>query len=87
MDIPKSVDARIRLAAYINQSVQLLNEKDVLTEDLKNVADIVKEELKLTAKEYGSLVKVSYDTNKAEADVEERQTAISNMEILKRSVP
>lgn len=86
MNIPKSANSRKKLTSYIAQSVQLLNEKDTLTDDLKNISDIVKEELDLSSKEYNSLVKVSYDINRVQSEIEDRQTAISNSEILKEYV-
>lgn len=81
--LPQTPESRNKLLKYINQSVGILKEIDVLREDAKNVGDLVKEELQVSAKDYGALVKVAYDQSKVEEEIETRQTAISNVSILK----
>jgi hypothetical protein len=81
--LPQNKIQRDRLLNYINQSVSLMREIDTLKEDILNVSSIVKDELEMSSKDYNSLVKVSYDQSKVESEIEQRQTAISEVGILK----
>lgn len=83
MNLPISQEQREKLKGYLSQSAQLMNEIDTLKEDIANVKSIVKEELGVPPKDYDYLVKVMYDKNKIEDEIEVRQSAISNVDILK----
>jgi len=81
--LPQTVEHRQKLNRYISECVGFMKEKDKLDEDIKNVKDIVKEELDtLSAKEFSGLIKVAYDQPKVAAEIEERMVAISNVQIL-----
>jgi len=86
MSLPSSDVQRKKLLGYVNQSVVLMEEVDVLKEDIKNIGIMTKEELGIPSKEFNLLVKVAYDKSKVEDEIEQRQTAISEVEILNGSV-
>lgn len=81
--IPQMTEHREKLLKYIEQNVNLLHEIDTLKEDIKNISEMVKEELSVAPKDFNLMVKVAFDKSKIEGEIETRQTAISNVEILK----
>ena len=83
--LPQGEDKRKKLNKYVEQSVQLMREKDTLDEELKNIKEIVKEELEMPVKDFGILVKTRYDKNKQEELKEQIDTALSEDEILKEA--
>jgi len=81
--LPQTQEHRQKLNRYISECVAIMKEKDLLDESIKDTKDLVKEELDMiSAKEFSGLVKVAYDQSKVETEIEERQTAISNVQIL-----
>ncbi len=82
MNLPQTKEHRDKLNGYVNQIVDLMREKDTLDEEIKNVKDIVKEELDYSPKGLNLLVKARYDAAKLNDEIEVRKTALAEDEIL-----
>ena len=80
--LPQTPEKRAKLVSYLSECVEYLVQKDTLDEDIKNLKDIAKEEFDMASKDFTSLLKVAYDKTKVETEIEDRQTAISNLDIL-----
>lgn len=82
MALPKTKEHRIKLLSYINEAVGFLNEMDTLKEDVDNVKNIIKEEFDIPKSDVSLMIQAAYDVSKLENDIEKRQTAIANLEII-----
>lgn len=82
--IPHDIEKRVKLNKYVEQSVALMREQDTIAEDLKNVKELVKEELgKDVAKTFTVIVKARYDEAKLADQVSKIEEAIEEHRILK----
>ena len=82
MFIPKEPNKKAMYLKSVNQCVDYLREIDTLKDDIKQEREAMVEMFGCTAGDFNSIVKVLYDKNKVEDQVEKLQTSISNAEIL-----
>lgn len=82
MFIPKEPNKREMYLKSVNQCVDYLREIDTLKEDIKQEREAMVEMFGCTAGDFNAIVKVVYDKNKVEDQLEKLQTSISNAEIL-----
>ena len=75
--LPENVETLTKLNKYVGQAVQMLREKDTLTEDLAELKHIVEEEIgKDYAKTFPTLYKARYDSKKLLEEVEKKTEAL-----------
>lgn len=82
MFIPKEPSKRELFLKSINTCVGYLREIDTLKEDIKQEKDAMVEMFGCTAADFNNVVKVVYDKNKVEDQVEKLSLSIANAEIL-----
>lgn len=81
--IPADIEKRAKYNRYVEQAVQLMREQDTLKEDLKNVKEIVSEELgKDQASSFSGHVKARYDEQKVSDQADKLQESIEEHRIL-----
>lgn len=82
MFIPKEVEKKAMFLKSVNQCANYLREIDTLKEDIKQEKDAMVEMFGCTAADFNNVVKVVYDKNKVEDQVEKLSLSIANAEIL-----
>lgn len=82
MFIPKEAEKRAMFLKSVNQCADYLREIDTLKEDIKQEKDAMVEMFGCTAADFNNVVKVVYDKNKVEDQVEKLSLSIANAEIL-----
>ena len=84
--IPQDIEKRQRLEKYVQQSIQLNRELEILKEDLKEIKAMVKEEIGADyAKTLDLLVKARMEEEKLAEDANKKLEAIEQTKILKGS--
>ncbi len=82
MFIPKDPQKKELFLKSVNTCVGYLREIDTLKEDIKQEKDAMVEMFGCTAADFNNVVKVVYDKNKVEDQVEKLSLSIANAEIL-----
>ncbi|QDP64692.1 MAG: hypothetical protein GOVbin2917_7 [Prokaryotic dsDNA virus sp.] len=82
MFIPKDPQKKELFLKSVNTCVGYLREIDTLKEDIKQEKDAMVEMFGCTAADFNNVVKVVYDKNKVEDQVEKLSISIANAEIL-----
>lgn len=82
MFIPREPNKRELFLKSVNTCVSYLREIDTLREDIKQEKDAMVEMFGCTAADFNNVVKVVYDKNKVEDQVEKLSLSIANAEIL-----
>ena len=83
---PKTPEARERLYKYLCEAVEYLNEIDSNKDDVSNVKSIIKEEFDLPTAEISLLIQALYNDEKITNDIEKRENALANIEILTKQL-
>lgn len=65
-----NTEQKAKFKKYVEQGVALMREMETLTEDLKNLGSIVKEELEYPPAEFKLVVKAKYQQEKVKAQIE-----------------
>lgn len=82
MFIPREPQKRELFLKSVNTCVNYLREIDTLKEDIKQEKDAMVEMFGCTSADFNNVVKVVYDKNKVEDQVEKLSLSIANAEIL-----
>lgn len=85
MALPSDPKVREIVRKRVVEAAQFLREVDVLKEDIKELSSATKEEYDISPKEFSGWVKAEYNKNKLEEEIEVRQTALAEHEILTNS--
>lgn len=83
---PKTPESRERLYKYLCEAVEYLNEIDSNKDDVSNVKSIIKEEFDLPIAEISLLIQALYNDEKITNDIEKRENALANIEILTKQL-
>ena len=83
--LPSDPKVREIIRKRIVEAASFLREIDVLREDIKQLSSATKEEYDISPKEFSGWVKAEYNKNKLEEEIEVRQTALAEHEILTNS--
>lgn len=76
MSLQLSPENKAKLSKYINEAVGYLQQIESLNDDLKNLADIAKEEMELPPAQFKAICKAKFDAEKVQAQVEKLQASL-----------
>lgn len=82
MALPKTPEARQKLYRFLCEAVEFMKEVDTLKDDINNVKGIIKEEFDIPAAEITMLIQALYDDSKLSTEIEKREEALANIEII-----
>lgn len=82
MNLPQKEEHRFKLNGYLDQDLQLNTEIEILKEDRKNIREMAKDELDVNATDFNNLSKARIDAKKLSAEIDVRETALAENEIL-----
>ena len=82
MALPQTKEHRVKLLSYITEAVEELQAIDEHKEGVDNIKNIIKEEFDIPKSDVTLMIQAAYDVSKLESDIEKRQTAIANLEII-----
>ena len=84
MALPSDPSARTVVNKRVLECVQLLNEMDGIKEDIKALGEACKEDYDMSPADFNNIVKVAYNREKVEQQVEKLQTSLAEAEILSK---
>lgn len=83
MSIPQEKEARELVLDRVKKCVELMKEQDTLKGDIASYKEEICDKYDITKAEFQNLVKAAYDEAKLEEEIEIRQTALSELDILR----
>lgn len=76
MSLQLSPENKAKLSKYITEAVGYLQQIESLNEDLKNLAEIAKEEMELPPAQFKAIAKAKFAAEKVQAQVEKLQASL-----------
>lgn len=84
--LPNEIEKRQRIAADLKRGINLLNEIDMLTSDIEDIANTLQDEGVIKGKDFKALLKAKYEGDKllekAQAKLDEVETSLAEVDIL-----
>jgi hypothetical protein len=71
-------DKQIKLKKYITECVSYLMQQESLLEDIKNLADIAKEELDVPPAEFKAIAKAKHKADKTQQQIDKLTAALES---------
>ena len=71
-------DKQIKLKKYVNEAVSYLMQLENLNEDIKNLADIAKEELEIAPAEFKAIAKAKHKADKVQQQIDKLTAALES---------
>lgn len=88
MSLPQDIEKRKRINADLERGINLLNQIDILTTDIDDLASTLQDEDVCKAKLFKELLKAKYEGNKlldkAKQKVAEVESTLAEVEILSK---
>ena len=82
MSLQLSPENKTKLSKYITEAVGYLQQIESLNDDLKNLAEIAKEEMELPSAQFKAIAKAKFAADKVQAQVEKLQASLDDAESL-----